>query len=147
MKTDIFNCNNYENFVEQLRSIFLEAEGKVQFVECPVRMGKTCSSERYIIDFLKSRRCEIENEILIFATEKNLLVDSSFLEIKKKLSETEQSNLLVFKKETSEKCVLWHYNNKHHDSHLLGTFRDAYINNDGLKFHLDHCIPFYFLQL
>lgn len=65
----------YENFVEQFKSVFLEAEGKVQFVECPVRMGKTYMSERYIIDFLKSRKCEIENQVLIFATEKNLLVD------------------------------------------------------------------------
>ena len=55
-----------------------------------------------MIKFLQEDQGE-RNEIVIFCTEKNLLVDNSFLEISKELNPTERQNLLVFKKETSNK--------------------------------------------
>lgn len=113
MKTVTFNCNDYASFVEQFESVFLKAGDKIQFVECPVRMGKTYTAERYIIKVLK-REIRNEREVILFCTEKNLLVDSSFLEIKEKLLENQKPNLLVFKKETSEKSL------KSLKEHLLG---------------------------
>lgn len=100
MKTDNFNCENYSDFADKFKDIFKNTEGKIQFVECPVRMGKTYHVEQYIINFLKKKN-ELEKEIVIFATEKNLLVDSSFLQIKKFISKSEELDLLIFKKETS----------------------------------------------
>ena len=113
MKTVTFDCNDYASFIEQFKSIFLEASDKTQFVECPVRMGKTYTAERHIIQFLK-REIRNEKEIILFSTEKNLLVDSSFLEIKEELLENQKPNLLVFKEETSRQ------NMKSLKAHLSG---------------------------
>ena len=56
-------------------------------------MGKTYYAGRYIIKFLKKEH-ETKNEIVTFYTEKNLLVDRSFLKIIKQLKEREKGNLL-----------------------------------------------------
>ena len=44
-----------------------------------------------------------EKRVVIFCTEKNLLVDSAYLEAAKKLDETKELSLLTFKKDTSSR--------------------------------------------
>jgi hypothetical protein len=103
------------------------------FVNCPVRMGKTYNAQQFIIRFLKNVRdnsalnvreeiqAEVRellkrsgdakakkgetssNEIVIFCTEKNVLVDGAYVSICENLTETERDSLLVFKKETSNR--------------------------------------------
>ena len=97
-----FKAKTFLEFSRQLESIFFNGFGKLLFVECPVRMVKSYTAERFMARFLKEDQ-GAKNKIIIFCTEQNLLVDSSFLEINKELTPAGSQNLLVFKKETSKK--------------------------------------------
>jgi hypothetical protein len=102
MKEKTFKAGTYPEFSRQFELIFfINATGKSLFVDCTVRMGKTYNAERFMIKFLQEDQGE-RNEIVIFCTEKNLLVDSSFLKISKELNPTERKKLVRFQKRNQQ---------------------------------------------
>jgi hypothetical protein len=56
IETQTFKSDTYEEFTDQFPWGFLDSNGKVRFVQYPVRMVKIYNAEMYIIDFLKKDR-------------------------------------------------------------------------------------------
>ena len=105
MEQEIFTSRTFEEFTGQFRGIFSGLWGSVLYVNCPVRMGKTFNAIDFIVKLVEGKDSNDygEKRVVIFCTEKNLLVDSAYLEAAKKLDETKELSLLTFKKDTSSR--------------------------------------------
>jgi hypothetical protein len=74
----------------------------VQFLKVPVRTGKTYSCEQYMIKFLERVKNDEDllRKIVIFTTEKNILADSTYMNVLEGVEK--DSNLILFKQELYE---------------------------------------------
>ncbi len=92
------NCDSFEGFVQEFRKKFEEDGNSI--ILAPVRSGKTYQCEEFI------RRTVLEQKkvIIVFATEKNLLAESSYANIIAPFETTNQelkNNVLLFDHEKS----------------------------------------------
>jgi len=74
----------------------------VQFLKVPVRTGKTYSCEQYMIKFLERAKNDEDllRKIVIFTTEKNILADSTYINVLEGVEK--DSNLILFKQDLYE---------------------------------------------
>lgn len=98
-KIQEIHCETFQDFVTEFKSIF-QLKGS-EIILAPVRSGKTFQSENFIFETVSKEK----KKIVIFLTEKNLLVESSFSNVSflfKKEQINYRHKLFMFEKNTSK---------------------------------------------
>lgn len=107
-----FTYDFSKDFKRVFENLTSEHDEGVQFLKVPVRTGKTYSCEQYMIKFLERAENDEDYDLLclrkivIFTTEKNILADSTYMNVLEGLEGLEgvdkDSNLILFKQDLYE---------------------------------------------